>query len=184
MNRQIRNWKYWLYCTGNRAITNAYYVQDDIQTSYVYTNVLCPYTLGHLFNRWGFYIAQVFAHWGIIYYVHKVFRKTNFSNPLISTPTCVYQRVRNVSFLEYFAYVLNGWCYICNLSVFKKKKQLKNCCKIYQFIIITFLEHLLITKLKGHVLVRWRSKHYISASKSFYWQRQQFQVINFIFRNI
>ena len=36
-----------------------------------------------------------------IYYVHKIFRKTNISNPLI--------RTRNSSFSEKFAYVLNAW---------------------------------------------------------------------------
>ena len=44
-----------------------------------------------------------------IKYVRKIFRKTNISNPLIRTRTCAYQGVRNVSFLENFAYVLNGW---------------------------------------------------------------------------
>ena len=43
-----------------------------------------------------------------IKYVHKIFRKTNIYNPLIRTRRCVYQ-VRNVSFSENFAYVLNGW---------------------------------------------------------------------------
>ena len=39
--------------------------------------------------------------------VRKSFRKTNISNPLIRTRACAYQGVRNVSFLETFAYVLN-----------------------------------------------------------------------------
>ena len=43
-----------------------------------------------------------------IKYVCKIFRKTNVSNPLIRTRTCAYQGVRNVSFSENFAYVLNG----------------------------------------------------------------------------
>ena len=42
-------------------------------------------------------------------YVHKIFRKTNIPYPLIRTRTCVYQGVRNVSFPESFAYVLNEW---------------------------------------------------------------------------
>ena len=42
-----------------------------------------------------------------IKYVHKIFQKTNISNPLIRTRTCAYQGVRNVIFTEYFAYVLN-----------------------------------------------------------------------------
>ena len=40
-----------------------------------------------------------------IKYVRKIFRKTNNSNPLIHT--CAHQ-VRNINFLENFAYVLNG----------------------------------------------------------------------------
>ena len=44
-----------------------------------------------------------------IKYGGKIFRKTNISNSLISTRTCAYQGVRNVSFSEDFAYVLNGW---------------------------------------------------------------------------
>ena len=43
-----------------------------------------------------------------IKYVHKIFRKTNISNPLIRTRTCAYQGVRNISFSENFPYVLNG----------------------------------------------------------------------------
>ena len=44
-----------------------------------------------------------------IKYVRKIFRKSNISNPLIRTRKCAYQGVRNVSFSEHFAYVLNGW---------------------------------------------------------------------------
>ena len=40
--------------------------------------------------------------------VRKMFRKTNISNPQIRTRTCAYEGVRNVSFSEHFAYVLNG----------------------------------------------------------------------------
>ena len=43
-----------------------------------------------------------------IKYVSKIFRKTKISNPLIRTRTCACQGVRNVSFSEDFAYVLNG----------------------------------------------------------------------------
>ena len=42
-------------------------------------------------------------------YVRKIFRKTNISYPLICTRTYAYQGVKNVSFSENFAYVLNGW---------------------------------------------------------------------------
>ena len=48
-----------------------------------------------------------------IKYVRIIFRKTNISNPLIRTHTCAYQGIRNVSFSENFAYILNpedhGW---------------------------------------------------------------------------
>ena len=40
-----------------------------------------------------------------IKYLRRIFRKTNISNPLIRTRTCVYQGVKNVSFSENFAYV-------------------------------------------------------------------------------
>ena len=36
----------------------------------------------------------------LIYYVRKIFRKTNISFPVTRTPTCAYQGVRNVSFSE------------------------------------------------------------------------------------
>ena len=42
-----------------------------------------------------------------IKYASKIFRKTNISNPLIHTRTCAYQGVRNVSFSENVAIVLN-----------------------------------------------------------------------------
>ena len=43
-----------------------------------------------------------------IKYVRKIFQKTNISNPLIRIRMCAYQGVRNISFSEDFAYVLNG----------------------------------------------------------------------------
>ena len=42
-----------------------------------------------------------------IQYVRKIFRKNNISYPLIRTRTCTYKGVRNVTFLENFADVLN-----------------------------------------------------------------------------
>ena len=42
-----------------------------------------------------------------IQYVLKIFRKTNISYPLIRTRSWAYQGVRNVSFSENFAYLLN-----------------------------------------------------------------------------
>ena len=40
-------------------------------------------------------------------YLHKIFRKSNISYPLVRTRTSAYQGVRNVTFSENFAYVLN-----------------------------------------------------------------------------
>ena len=42
-------------------------------------------------------------------YLRKIFPKNNMSYPLIRTRTCAYQGVRNVSFSENFAYVLNEY---------------------------------------------------------------------------
>ena len=39
----------------------------------------------------------------------KIFEKTSISYSLIRTCKCEYQGVRNVSFSEIFAYVLNEW---------------------------------------------------------------------------
>ena len=50
-----------------------------------------------------------------IKYVHKIFWKTNISNPLISARTSAYQRVRNFSFSKHFAHVLNGWLLWCRI---------------------------------------------------------------------
>ena len=47
-----------------------------------------------------------------IYYVCRIFRKTNISYPLIRTRTCVYQGVRNFSFSENFLCVLNPYFFI------------------------------------------------------------------------
>ena len=41
-------------------------------------------------------------------------QKDNISYPLIRIRTCVYQGVRNVSFSEGFAYVLNEWSHVTN----------------------------------------------------------------------
>ena len=43
-----------------------------------------------------------------IKYVSKIFQKTNISYPLIRTRTCAYNGVRNNSFSECLAYILNG----------------------------------------------------------------------------
>ena len=39
----------------------------------------------------------------------STYTRTDISYPLIRTNTCAYQRRRNLSFLENFAYVLNEW---------------------------------------------------------------------------
>ena len=55
-------------------------------------------------------------HGGVLLLVLKAtfihgcfFRKFNISYPLIRTRTCAYQGVRNISFSENFAYIINGW---------------------------------------------------------------------------
>ena len=54
------------------------------------------------------YKALVNIHMGSsIKCVFKIFQKTNISNPLIRTSTFAYEGVRNVSFSENLAYVLN-----------------------------------------------------------------------------
>ena len=45
----------------------------------------------------------------ILLYVRKFFRKTNTSYPLVCTRMFAYEGVRNVSFSENFAYILNEW---------------------------------------------------------------------------
>ena len=50
-------------------------------------------------------LNKISKYGSFIWYVNKIFRKNNISYPLIHTR--VYQGVRNVSFSEYFAYVLN-----------------------------------------------------------------------------
>ena len=54
------------------------------------------------------YVAVNFLKGPSIKYARKIFRKTNISNPLIRTRTRTYQGVRNVSFSENFASILNG----------------------------------------------------------------------------
>ena len=55
---------------------------------------------------------------GIIHLVRtQNFLKTNISNPLIRTRTYVYQGVRNVSFFENFAYVINDPSHQCYASL-------------------------------------------------------------------
>ena len=49
----------------------------------------------------------------------KFSEKLIFLTPLIRTRTCTYQGVRNVTFSENFAYVLNGW----------PLKYARKCCK-------------------------------------------------------
>ena len=53
---------------------------------------------------------KVFTSHCNIHLVHtNIFRKTNISYPLIGTCTYAYQGVRNISFSETFAYVINKW---------------------------------------------------------------------------
>ena len=73
-----------------------------------------------------------------IKYVRKIFRKTNMSNPLIRTSTCAYQGVRNVSFSENFAYVLNGWLFMTFSYIFQET--LLNHAKVNVLALMCFLE--------------------------------------------
>ena len=53
------------------------------------------------------------------YYVRKIFRKTNIFYPLIPTRACAYQWVKNISFSDNFANVINEWYFSKNLKFFK-----------------------------------------------------------------
>ena len=58
-----------------------------------------------------FWIVECIFHdtrGSFILYVRKIFQKTNIFYPLICTSTCAYQEVKNVSFSESFAYILNA----------------------------------------------------------------------------
>ena len=60
------------------------------------------------------FIKYLFSH------ARKIFGKANISYPLIHTLTCVYQVVKNFSFSENFAYLLNEWSlrwYDCSSNV-------------------------------------------------------------------
>ena len=66
----------------------------------------------------------------ILLYVRKFFRKTNTSYPLVCTRMFAYEGVRNVSFSENFAYILNEWSphrlsVVRNLSFFACRNPIK-----------------------------------------------------------
>ena len=52
---------------------------------------------------------QGFSYGSLIYYVHKIFRKSNIFYLLIRTRACACQGVRNIRFLEDFANAINEW---------------------------------------------------------------------------
>ena len=66
-------------------------------------SVYVLYLQGNSMNQWEF----IYTLGSSIKCVRKMFRKTNVSNPLISTRTCAYQGVRNDNFSDNFAYVPN-----------------------------------------------------------------------------
>ena len=71
----------------------------------IYSSFIWFYHIGFPFYHIGF----PFYHIGFPVSIYaKFFKKTNISNPMIRTRTWV----RNVSFSENFAYVLNGWPHI------------------------------------------------------------------------
>ena len=75
--------------------------------------------LQHLFHRktleslWESSKIIKYSLGKLIYYVRKIFRKTNIPYPPARTSTCAYQKVRNVTFFETEAYVVNGWSLSC-----------------------------------------------------------------------
>ena len=79
-----------------------------------------------ILHHWMFlpnYMGKISSWLGIIHLVRsKTFRKTKISYPLIRTPMCVYQGVRNVSFSENFAYVLNECSLIKHTESYTKMR--------------------------------------------------------------
>ena len=64
------------------------------------------YNVRKYLNLWSLF--PLFTYYGIIHLVRtQIFQKTNISDPLIRTLTCAYQGVRNISFSENVAYVLD-----------------------------------------------------------------------------
>ena len=95
------------------------YIETTTLCNYADNNTMCSSDKNanivisrfrHVFtimSEW-FYENYMVLKESCIKFVRKIFRKTNISNPLICTRSCAYQGVRNVSFSENFAYVLNG----------------------------------------------------------------------------
>ena len=54
--------------------------------------------------------AHIFSVFPV--YIYKIFWKTNNFYPMIRTRTCPYQVVKNISFMENFAYSLHGYSLI------------------------------------------------------------------------
>ena len=65
-------------------------------------------------------VVNVFIKKYLFSHARKIFGKANISYPLIHTLTCVYHGVKNFSFSENFAYLLNEWSlrwYDCSSNV-------------------------------------------------------------------
>ena len=94
-------------CSSKLLPVNSKYYNREVNLSIFYIKIIA------LFTALKNYISLITSleSWkgSTVKYVRKIFRKTKISNPLICTRTCAYQGVRNVSFPESFAYVLNGW---------------------------------------------------------------------------
>ena len=89
---------------GNKAkgrISKRVFQENKARQIFRKTNISYPLI------RTKIYIHQSYKR-SLIQRVLKIFRKTNTFYPLIPTRTCAYHGVRNVSFSENFAYVLNG----------------------------------------------------------------------------
>ena len=61
--------------------------------------------------------------------------KTNFSYPVIRTRAFAYKGLRNISFLENFTYVLNGWSFTWQ----HRKAAVLILCYYYWLLIVQFL---------------------------------------------
>ena len=74
---------------------------------------------------------------GIIHLVRtqNFLKKTNFSYPVIRTRAFAYKGLRNISFLENFTYVLNGWSFTWQ----HRKTAVLILCYYYWLLIVQFL---------------------------------------------
>ena len=89
-----------------------------VHTSFYYQ--ICSYLVLPYMNIWRLFNVHNPSN---AYANFSKFRKTNISYPLIRSRTLVYQGVRNISFSENFAYVLNERTLINLGEAWKKTSQ-------------------------------------------------------------